>query len=216
VRGVIGVSVDAIPITQDEADALGLPRAGGVRVTEVPPGPARDAGIRIHDVIFEYNGEPVNRSQELVDKVVRTAPGTSVPVRLYRDGQTMTVNVTVGELDLEAEEARTAPAERAPRDRDEPVETAFGLEIGVLTPNLARQLSVPGGRGGAVITSVTPRSAAARAGLGRGDVILSVGGRDVSNVDEVTEAFDGLDAGRPVQLTVWRQGRELGILLRGR
>jgi serine protease Do len=215
VRGVIGVSVDPIPISQEEAEDLGLPRAAGVRITQVPAGPARDAGIRIHDVVVEYNGEAVNRSQELVDKVVRTRPGTSVPVKLYRDGRAVTVSVTVGELDLDAEVARSVP-ERAPRDRDEPVEAGFGLEIGALTPTLARQLRVPANRGGAVITNVTPRSAAARAGLGRGDVILSIGGRDVANLDEVGDALDSVQTGRTVRLTVWRQGDEVGILLRTR
>jgi S1-C subfamily serine protease len=63
---------------------------------------------------------------------------------------------------------------------------------------------------------VTPRSAAARAGLGRGDVILSIGGRDVANLDEVGDALDSVQTGRTVRLTVWRQGDEVGILLRTR
>jgi len=213
VRGRIAVQISRQPITEELARDLGLPRVGGVLVSTVDDGPAKDAGIRVEDVITEYNGEPVDSSGELVERVMATAPGTRVPVRLYRDKKPMTVTVTVAELDLQAEQASTVATGGTPRPSREPVETGFGMEIEDLTPDIARQLSVPGGRGGAVISRVDPRGAAAQAGLTRADVILSVNGRATTNLDEVGAALSSVATGRTARVIVWRQGREVLFLI---
>ncbi len=213
VRGRIAVQVDRRPITEELAADMGLPRAGGVLVSLVDEGPAKDAGIRVGDVITEYDGEPVNASGELVERVMATAPGTRVPVRLYRDKKPMTVTVTVAELDLQAEQAATVARGGTSRPERAPIETGFGMEIEDLTPEIARQLSVPSGRGGAVISRVEPRGAAGQAGLTRGDVILSVNGQATTTLDEVGEALGAVDAGRTARVIVWRQGREVLFLV---
>ena len=78
-----------------------------------PGGAADKAGIEPGDVIVGYNGKPVKNSNELVSMVTATRPGTSVPVRVMRDGKEQTINVTVDELDLEAEQGNQQS--RAPR-----------------------------------------------------------------------------------------------------
>ena len=214
VRGRIAVTVDRRPITAELAEDLGLPRAGGALIGSVDEGPAKDAGIRVEDVITEYNGEPISNSNDLVERVMRTRPGTTVPVELYRNKRPLTVNVTVAELDLGVEQAggtRAAAPDRP--NRREPMEAGFGMEIEEITPDIARQLNVPEGRGGAVISRLDQRGAAAQAGLGRGDIIMSVNGRPTATIDEVADAMQAIGAGRTARIIVWRQGREVLFLV---
>jgi serine protease Do len=214
VRGRIGVTVSAYPITPEEIRDLGLPPYGGAEVSEVTAGPAREAGIRVGDVIIEYDGRPVANSEDLVAMVTRTAPGTTVPVRVVRSRQEMTIDVTIEELDLEAEQQLVADAGR-PEDT-EPVATGFGMELQEVTPDFAQQLNVPSDRGGAVISQVDQAGPAARAGLQRGDVITSVNGVVVTSLDETADALDAVGEGALARVIIWRQGRELQVRLRKR
>ncbi len=214
VRGRIAVQVSRLPMTPELAEDLGLPGVSGVLVSTVDDGPAKDAGIKPGDVITEFNGVQVGTSGELVERVMRTRPGTTVPVEIYRDKKAMTLSVTVAELDLEAEQAAVAGDTPSARpDRREPIETGFGMEIEDLTPGIARQLGVPTGRGGAVISRVDPRGAAGQQGLIRGDVILSVNGQATGTLDEVADALDAVPTGRTARVIVWRQGREVLVLV---
>ena len=105
VRGVIGVNVRTSPITKDEAPAFGLPNTNGTILIQVTPGgPAARAGLERGDVVIEFNGRPVTDSESLVNMVVSTKPGATVPITVMRNKQRKTLNVTVDELDLEAEQ----------------------------------------------------------------------------------------------------------------
>ena len=88
----------------------------GAIVAQVSPGgAAAKAGIEPGDVIVEYNGRPVANSDELVKMVIATKPGTTVPVKVLRNKQEKTLNVTVDELDLDAEQNAAAPRHAAKR-----------------------------------------------------------------------------------------------------
>ena len=112
-RGRIGVSVR--PVSPDEVDALSLKDRRGAIVAQVPPGPAATAGVEPGDVIVEFNGKPVNKSDDLPQIVAATAPGTTVPVKVIRDGKERTFNVRVEELSLDAEANRQADADGSGR-----------------------------------------------------------------------------------------------------
>jgi serine protease Do len=216
VRGRIGVSVSTIPMTKEDAQDLGLPGVTGAEVTDVTDGPARTAGIRVGDVILEFNGKPVRNSAELVSMVTATTPGTTVPVKVMRAKKPVTLNVTVEELDVEAEQAQLSRPS-APNIPDQgPQDTGFGMTIEGLTPNLARRLSVPQGEGGAVVSDVDAGGAAQQAGIQPGDVILQINGQTVSSVDQVGKALDAVPAGRTARIIVFRGGREVLTLVRKR
>ena len=101
-RGRIGVAVRPIPA--DAVDEFGLKDRNGALVATVSPGgAAAKAGLEPGDVIIAYNGKPIRNQDDLVQAVVATRPGTTVPVRIVRDGQERTQSVTVEELDLENE-----------------------------------------------------------------------------------------------------------------
>jgi serine protease Do len=206
-RGRIGVEIGQIP--RDAIDELGLKSRDGALVSAVSPGGAADkAGMEPGDVITAYNGRAVKNSNELVSAVTATRPGTSVPVRVVRDGKELTLNVVVDELDLEAEQGAQQSRSRGGRGAPEPEATAgFGLTLDNITPDIARQLRLESSRG-AVVVDVDPNSPAARAGIGEGDVIVRVGRTPVSNAAEANRALAAAPSGGTVGLRVLRDGQE--------
>jgi serine protease Do len=212
-RGVIGVQVSRDPLTKEAAAAFGLPSQNGAVLSSVRPGePAAKAGLEPGDVIVEFNGRPVSDSDALVAMVVNTKPGSTVPVTVYRDKQRRTFNITIDELDLEAESGRVARG-GADGGAPEPTATGFGMEVGPITPEIARELDLPRGRGGAIVADVDRNSPAAYAGVLPNDVILKVNGQNVNNVSQVTRELQGVTPGQPVFLLVWRNGAETFVTM---
>jgi serine protease Do len=207
VRGRIGVRLRGTPLTAVEAKDFGLPSTGGALVSVVESdGPAKAAGIRPGDVVVEYNGKPVKTNQELVSAVSATAPGTSTPIKVIRAGKPVSLTVKVEELPVDTEQPLTRATERARPEPApaQPTETGFGMTVEPITGGIARQAGVPAGKGGAIVSDVTPLSAANRGGVAPGDVILSVNDKDVTSVTEVTKALDAVQAGHTARLLVWR------------
>ncbi len=215
-RGVIGIRVDRDGVTKDVAQAMGLPSASGAMLAAVTAGgPADKAGLLPGDIITEFNGRPVADSEALVNMVVATKPGTSVPVTVFRKKQKKAMNIVVDELDLDAEQGRQASAGR--RDPvEEPTATGFGMEVGPITPEVARELELPRNRGGAVVLDVERNSPAFNAGIRPNDVIVEVNQQEVSNVSQVQRELQRATAGQPVFLLIWRDGESNFVTLRKR
>jgi serine protease Do len=211
VRGRIGVTVSREPITEAYARQLGLPSVGGAEIRSVEPdGPAGKGGMKLGDIVIEFNGKPVHDNNDLVSLVAGTKPGTSVPVKVVRARKVTDLTLTVGELNLAQEQQASAaqPTERA--RPEEPKDTGFGMQIRGITNAERRQLQVPSGRGGAVVTDVTNFGAAEQSGIATGDVILSVAGTAVQSVDQVSQALDQVPAGDTARIVVWRFNRDTG------
>jgi serine protease Do len=215
VRGVIGVSVSKDRITSETAKAFGLPNTSGALISTVnPKGPADKAGLQPGDVVVEYSGKPVKDSDSLVSMVVNTKPGTSVPFTIYRDNQKKTLNVTIDELDLEAEQSRGARRTNAPdSSQPEPPATELGMTLDSVTPEIARRLELPNNAGGAVVTDVDRASPAEKGGVAPGDVILEVNRQKVANLSQVRRELQKAQPGQPVFLLVWRDGGSAFITL---
>ncbi|NHX27266.1 PDZ domain-containing protein, partial [Escherichia coli] len=124
-RGWLGVRIQ--DVTADVAEAMGLEKAGGALVTDVPEGPARDAGIESGDVILSFDGADVADTRELVRMVGNSTVGSTVRVVIYRDGGTQTLKVTLGRREV-AEGA--VPAAMSPDTPAEPLEMqTLGLTL---------------------------------------------------------------------------------------
>jgi serine protease Do len=209
VRGVMGVTVSRDRLTPETAKAFGLPGASGALIATVNPnGPADKAGLEPGDVVTDFNGKPVKDSDSLVGMVVNTKPGTSVPLTVYRNNQRKTINVTIDELDLEAEQTRGARRNNnTPNDTEpQPQASGLGLTLDAITPDAARRLDLPSNQGGAIVTDVERNSPADKAGVAPGDVILEVNRKKVANTSQVTRELQSVQPGQPVFLLVWRDG----------
>jgi len=213
-RGWLGVRIQ--DMNEDIAAALNMDSPEGALVTDVPDGPAANAGILAGDVIVNFNGTSISNIRELVRVVADTAVGKVVPVEVMRDGKSVTIDVTLGRLES-AFASNAGPAPTAPKEQLTPP-TSEGLTLGILTPDLQSQLNLPESAQGVVILDVASGSAADRKGLQAGDLILEVGKRTVVTPDDVLAAFaDARDSGRQsVLLLVARDGnkRFVGLPLR--
>jgi serine protease Do len=177
-RGWMGVQVQ--PVTQDIADSMGLKQAQGALVAEPQPGsPAEKAGIKAGDVITALDGTPVKDSRDLARHVATLAPGTAVKFDVLRDGESKSIQLTLGELpnDRQAKadtEPHAAPTAGVPR---------LGLQ---LAP--AAEVDGAGDQGVAVVGVEQGGPAAAR-GFKAGDIILQVGGKQVAKPADVRDAL---------------------------
>src|SRR5262249_21175981 len=175
-RGWLGVQIQ--PVTAEIADSLGLKQAQGAIVAEPQANsPAAKAGIEAGDVITAMNGTPVKDSRDLARKVGTMAPGSSVKFDVWRNGETKSLTVALGELPNERQ-AKADTGQSHARG-----ESHLGLQ---LAP--ANEVDGAGDKG-VVVMGVEPDGAAAERGLKTGDVILSVGGKAVSSGSDVRDAL---------------------------
>ena len=212
-RGRIGVQVQPIP--REAVEELGLKSREGALVASVSSGSAAaKAGLEPGDVIVGFNGKPVKKNDDLVQMVMATRPGTSVPLRVIREGKEKTLSVTVDELDLESEGNQAQAARGRDRDTDQSQESSgFGITIQNITPDVARRLRLDDGTRGAVIVDVDPQSPAARAGLSGGDVILRVNGQMVGSAADAQRELSRVQSGRAARLLVLRAGQERFVIV---
>ena len=205
-RGVIGVQVGDVP--RDEHQVLGLDTPRGAIVSAVvPAGPAEAADMQPGDVIVAYAGDPVEGSRDLQSRVVATRPGTVVAVDVIRNGRPVTLDVTVGHLDLAAEAGDAVTSTGQPSE-------GFGITLQDLTPQTKRRSGLPADTVGAVVADVAPGSAAAAGGLEAGDVVLRVNQVDVASAAEAGEALDAIEAGRTAFVLVQRSDERVFLQLR--
>jgi serine protease Do len=206
-RGVLKVKMEPFGLTKEMAQSLGLPNANGALLSSIDPGgPGDKAGLKAGDVVIEYNGKPVKDNDALVSMVVTTKPGTTVPVTIVRAKERKSLNVTVGELDLDEEQNRAARRNDNNNDPAQPTSTGFGMDIGEITPEVARELGLPRNQGGAIVTNVSRSSPAAIGGVLPNDVILEVNRTPVTSVSQITRELQHVEPGTPVFLLVWRVG----------
>jgi serine protease Do len=211
VRGRIGVTVREVP--KEAVAELGLKQRAGAAVYSVTKdAPAAKAGIEPGDIIIEFNGKPVASRDELIKLVTATKPGTSVPVKIVRDKKEKSVTVTVEELDLEAESGAATKAQSDTEDTT----AGFGVTLGNITPNVARQLRLPAGTTGAVIMDIDPGSPAEGGGLAQYDVILKVNGTSVSSAAEASRLLQKIPSGGVAMLLVWqtRQSQQVWLTIK--
>jgi serine protease Do len=207
-RGMIGVQVGVL--SKQQASDLGMKNTDGALVSSVSAnGAAAKGGMEAGDVILGFNGKPVKKTDDLVAMVMATKPGSSVPVRVLRNGMEKTLTVTVAELDLEAESQQQQ--RRADNNQAEPQSqqsAGFGLTLQNITPDVARRLRLDSGTRGALITDVDDASPAARSGLQRYDIITSVNRVMVTSAADAQRELAKVQPGHTAFLLVLRNGQE--------
>jgi Do/DeqQ family serine protease len=191
-RAMLGVTVQ--PVTSEIAKGLGLRDVRGALVDSVEAsGPAAKAGLEQGDVIAKVDGQVVEDSNQLRNRVSAMVPGTAVTVDVIRHDSERQFKVTLGELPASGPAAAQGPA----------ATDSLGMAVEPLTPALAQRLHVPSATQGVAVTNVDPSGAAARAGLQPGDVVRQVDGRPIRTADALRQALAG-HGDRPALLYVQR------------
>jgi len=199
-RGFIGVTLQAI--NDSLARALNLEGTDGAIVTSVEPeAPAEAAGIREGDVILSIDGQTTEDPRQISRAVADIAPGTDVPVTVFRDGERIEVTLTLAER--EAAQGEDAPQEMTPEGE------MMGLAVAPVPELVRRNLGLEEGEA-IIVQRVQPGSPASDAGIMQGDVILGAGDEDVSSAQELSNAWaEARDADRPLLLRINRNGNLL-------
>jgi serine protease Do len=207
-RGLLGVTVQGL--TGDLAAGLGLDKTEGALVSNVTPnGAAAKAGIKQGDVILSYQGRPVVDTNAFRNEIAATKPGSTVTLKVMRDGRTIEIKPTLEEM------AAARGGNRALNGEREGSAGRFGMTVEPLTPEVAAELELGRNVKGVVITGVDPSGAAASAGLREGDVIQQVNGKSVDDADDVRDALNAND-GKPSVLLIARGDGTFFVPLRAR
>ena len=204
-RGWLGVAIQNI--SPEMVDAFQLEDADGALVSAiVDDAPADKAGLKQGDVIVGFHGNQVDDSSALPGLVAVVSPGTTVEVEVIRNGELLTIPVTLGELE-EDDAARIASLEPSG------VEELLGLQVEAIDEDMARELRTDDERG-VVVTDVADSSPAAEAGIQPGDIIREVNRQTVENLDAYEDATGALHEDEPVLLLLERRGNHLYVALR--
>jgi len=196
-HGYIGIGIN--DVTPDESKFFHLNNASGAVVTQVEPNsPGAKAGLKVGDVVTELNSKTVSDAGELQVKVGEQQPGTTLHLKVLRDGKPVDVPVTLEAMDKGSRDKESSDASHGkPR---------WGLGLGDLTQDLQQQLQADDELHGAVIEQVTPGSPADNAGLQPGQVITEVNRQPVHSAADVQKALSGVAKDGDALVLIWTNG----------
>ncbi len=200
-RGWLGVRIQ--DVTVDMVDAIeGLAEARGAMVTDVPSGPAEDAGIESGDIILMFDGVAIEDTRELVQIVGNSPVGKDVPVEVLRAGDMVDLTVTLGRRET-AE--RVAFPDQEPDAAEPDTTNMLGMTLSEISPEMAEELGVELGSG-LLITAVEADSEAEGKGLLTGDLITEAGQQKITGIaDFEARVQEAQEAGRKSLLLLVRR-----------
>ncbi len=193
-RAILGVVID--PVTDQTARSEGLSKPTGAYIQSVQRGsPAEKAGLRQGDIVLAVNGSEVVSVNDLQTKIAQHHPGDVVRLDVWRDGEKWQVDVELGEV---------PPEELPPVSATEPKETKplfenLGITLRELTPEEKERFGVDTGL---YVEDVVFGSPAAKSGMFRSHILLSVNQEPVNSVAEFEKRIAGVPAGEILKLKV--------------
>jgi serine protease Do len=203
-RGWLGLQMQ--PVTDELAQAMGLPKAQGVLINKVEPdSPAAKAELAQGDVITAFDGKPIKQPRDLA-RFVAEARGKA-DLTLWRQGKEQTVAVTIGTMPAEHLAAAAAPSDaKGPQ---------VGVSLAPLTADTRDALGLDAAVKGVVVAAVKPGSKAADSGLQQGDIILGFGGDKVATPKEAVSKIREAQAThkKSLPILVMRDGTTMYLAL---
>ncbi len=205
-RGWLGVLIQEV--TRDLAESFGMDTPHGALVAKVmPDSPAQSAGLRVGDVIVEFDGKKVSRSSALPPLVGRFPVGKTAEVVVIRNRKRKTLRVRIEQLPAETSE-NGSPVET----RDQPTEeSALGLTVRPLDKNAMKKLKV---ESGVQVAEINADGPAADAGIKPGDVISMIDNRPVKNMDDFNRLVKSLKPGKSVAVLIHRRGSPIFLAIK--
>src|SRR5712692_7667214 len=212
VRPWLGIRIETLGDDPAIRDLFqGIEKGVVVRTIEADA-PAYKSDLRPFDVITHVDANSVATDSQLQHEILKKKIGQNVELTVWRQGQTLRVPVTTGELPNEISRASNEPA-RPPQNREEEEVGKFGLQVQELTKEMAQRFKL-GVQRGVIVTEVTENSLAAQQGIEREDVITEVDGKPVTDVKTFREALNKADPKRGVLLYLDRKGSKTFAVLK--
>jgi serine protease Do len=169
-RGKLGVTIQ--DVNQALADSFGLAKPTGALVAGVEKGsPAAKAGLEPGDVILSVDGKTIETTGQLPAVIASKLPGEAAHLQIWRKGETRNLDVKVGSFG----EEKQASLDPQPVDKGR-----LGVAVRPLTAEERRQADLAGG-----LLVEQAGGAAARAGIRPGDIIVSVNGQPIGEVEQL-------------------------------
>jgi serine protease Do len=217
IRGYLGIQTRALQPGEDGADTE------GVTVAEVMAGsPAAQAGVQPGDVVRKFDGHEVKNFSALRSLVAQTQLNKQVELEIVRDGKPLKVKAQIKEQPIDHDTARAVPRQnepqpqtpRKPSDEEAASSPLAAIHVEELTPEMARQLDLPGNVQGVLVTGVDPDSGVAE--LQKGDVIEEINQQPVTSVSDYNKIAAALEPSQPQVLSVCRHRARSFLVLRPR
>jgi len=209
-RGFLGVQIQEV--TPDIASSIGLDASHptGALVAQVnDDSPAAKAGVKVGDVIEKFDGKSVDRMRDLPRIVAETGIGKKVDIVVLREGKTLTLATTVGQLD----ETQVANAQGEEPDHANKM-ASLGLSLAPLNADARKRLGIQKNVDGVLISRVRDGSPASDRGVQAGDVIVKVNGTSVGKPEEVVEQVKAVKSDtKSILLLLNRHGRNLFVAI---
>ena len=223
--GTSYLGIGALDVSPERAKALNLKEERGVEVDHLEEdSPAAKAGMKQGDVVLEYNGEKVEGVEQFIRTVRETPPGRQVKVAVWRNGATQTLDITVGarkntiietpsgSVTVPVPPIPPIPPVDIPRFEMSWQSPILGIEGEALGPQ-AQLADFFGVKDGVLVKSVIKNSAAEKAGLKAGDVILKVDDSKVTSPREITSVLRSNRSKNNYTLTVVRNKKEMPVMV---
>ncbi|MHC4195578.1 MAG: Do family serine endopeptidase, partial [Planctomycetota bacterium] len=192
VRGFLGVGIQDLTPDLAESESLEIKNTKGIVITDVTEDSAAGKiGLKQYDIIVEFNGEKVEKTNDFRNRVAMLKPGTEVKLVVLRDGTRKNFTVELGQ--------RPEPGRLA----GTPSEAMEGLGFSVqnLTDELAERFGYEG-RSGVIVNQVQSGSIAELAGIAPGVLIMEVNRQPVKNVKQFSKALKNAKKARSVLLLI--------------
>lgn len=207
-RGWLGVGIQEV--TSDIASSIGRNNTVGALVIDVTQNGPSDGVILEGDIILEFDDKVILRMRDLPRVVAETAVGKAVPVKVLRNGEEITLDITLGRLEVGEQliaDAQGQGGEALPPSLEEPAGPAPGLkelvgfDVAPLDRALRTEFAIEADVEGVVVTAVNDGSDASQKGFLPGLVITEVNQKRVATVADVTDLVGAAkEAGRPAVL----------------
>ena len=215
-RGFLGVTLESV--RGEFARVYRLPETRGAIVADVPveggtqPTPAVKAGLQTNDVIVEFNGQPVQDSNDLIAKVAGTAVGQTVTITFLRDLDGKLDRRTVSVTLAERQDLSQRDVEVGTKDRPETAKTSsgrIGLTLAELTPQQITEKHLVGVKG-LYVKEVDPSGLAADVRPNEiiaGEVVTRVNRIPVTTLADFQRVIESLKPGDAIVLNLSRFDR---------
>ena len=194
--GWLGVLIQ--DVNKELAESFGMEKPMGAVVLRVlDDTPAQKAGIEVGDVITHFGKNTINRSSDLPLAVGQASIGSSVKIRVVRDGKQKRLRVTIAELPSEEKLAQ--------KDNNHPAEAKsnrLNIEVVALTKAQRKRANVEGG----VLVQSVEMGAASVAGIRRGDILLKLNGQDIKSTKQFLKVVNQLPENKWVRVLIQRGG----------
>ena len=179
-RGYLGIFLG--DLDPEAAEYLGLGDQRGAVVTQMDPrGPAAKGGLRMYDIVTEFNGKAVDSSLSLIDAVSDAPIGKPAKLKVIRDRKAIQLTATVAER---PEDIKVAKANVKKYDGQK-APMSLGFTVTDPTPAIRSEWGLPEDLKQPIVIETERNSVATKSGLRVGDVILDVNKQAVANSKDV-------------------------------